>query len=52
LTGAGLNVRINVQNLSDLQAAESLLDSLQNLELRAAAIETQIRATIHERGGF
>ena len=52
LTGAALNVHINVKSLEDSQAAYILLTELNSQEVRATEIEAIIKATIQERGGF
>ena len=52
LTGAALNVRINARSLEDAAAAQTLLSKLHSLESQASDLETTIRATIQERGGF
>lgn len=52
LTGAGLNVRININSLKNRQPAEALLAELVSLEERAANIEKQIRQVLVERGGL
>jgi glutamate formiminotransferase/formiminotetrahydrofolate cyclodeaminase len=52
LTGAALNVHINVKSLEDSQAAYTLLTELNSQEVRATEIEAIIKATIQERGGF
>lgn len=52
LSGAGLNVRINVKDLNDDAKADELVSELTELEARAAVIENQIRAALQERGGL
>lgn len=52
LTGAGLNVRINTQNLNDQAAAHHLLDEVNELENQADTLEGQLRKTLVERGGL
>lgn len=52
LTGAGLNVRININSLKDRQPAEPLLVKLFELEEKAARWEKEIHKTLVERGGL
>jgi len=52
LTGAGLNVRINTQSVSDQAAAQPMLSALHQLENRADEIEKDLKATLSERGGL
>jgi glutamate formiminotransferase/formiminotetrahydrofolate cyclodeaminase len=52
LTGAGYNVRINVNSLKEKQAGDASLASLTALEKKAAHLEKEIRSTLKERGGI
>lgn len=52
LTGAGYNVRINAINLADQNAAQVFLKEIDQLEQHAGEIETRIRKSLIERGGF
>jgi glutamate formiminotransferase/formiminotetrahydrofolate cyclodeaminase len=52
LTAASLNVRINVNSLTDKAAGEELLAGLAALEKKAAGLEKQIAASVQERGGI
>jgi glutamate formiminotransferase / formiminotetrahydrofolate cyclodeaminase len=52
LTGAGLNVRINVPNLQDRSAADRLLADLSTLENQAAERQAALRRILTERGGL
>ncbi len=52
LTGAGYNVRINAVTLSDQNAAQVFLQAIAELEQQAKEIETRIRTSLFERGGF
>jgi len=52
LTGAGYNVRINIGSLDDPQPGRPLLDELETLERRAAALEEQVREQLRTRGGL
>jgi glutamate formiminotransferase/formiminotetrahydrofolate cyclodeaminase len=52
LTGAGYNVRINVNSLTDKLAGDASLASLTTLEKKAAHLEKEIRSTLKERGGI
>jgi glutamate formiminotransferase/formiminotetrahydrofolate cyclodeaminase len=52
LTGAGLNVRINVNSFKNRQPAEAFLAELAVLEERAANMEKEIRQALVERGGL
>lgn len=52
LTGAGYNVRANVNALADKHAGESLLAQLAELENKAAKLEKEVRKTLKERGGL
>lgn len=50
LTGAGYNVRINVNSLKDGKDGKPLLDELDALERRASSIEAGIKNTLMDRG--
>jgi formiminotetrahydrofolate cyclodeaminase len=52
LTGAGLNVRINVNSLQNRQPAEGYVGELISLEERAARLENEIHQVLVERGGL
>jgi formiminotetrahydrofolate cyclodeaminase len=52
LMGAGYNVRINVNSLSDPSTGAPMLAELAELEQRATAIEACIRKDLSERGGI
>jgi glutamate formiminotransferase / formiminotetrahydrofolate cyclodeaminase len=52
LSGAGLNVRINLHNLNDASIGAGLIARLADLENEAAGYEKAIRAAIHERAGL
>lgn len=52
LTGAGLNVRINVKDLQDRARADALLDELTSIESQAEKFEAQIREVLMQRGGL
>ena len=50
LTGAGLNVRTNILNLSDRIAAEELVAEIESLDAKASELEGQIKHVLRERG--
>lgn len=52
LTGAGLNVRINLNGLEDAALAQPLLDELAALEEQAAAVEAQLKPVMKERANL
>jgi glutamate formiminotransferase/formiminotetrahydrofolate cyclodeaminase len=52
LTGAGLNVRINVHSLGANKEGARLLEELRTLEARAAQIENEVRVQVQTRGGL
>jgi glutamate formiminotransferase/formiminotetrahydrofolate cyclodeaminase len=52
LTGAGLNVRINLLNLEDQEKASNFLQDLRELEEKAAELEKNLHAVLIERGGL
>jgi glutamate formiminotransferase/formiminotetrahydrofolate cyclodeaminase len=52
LTGAGYNVRINAASLTDAAQVKSLLETLAELEARAAGYEESVRQTLVKRGGM
>ena len=52
LTAAALNVRINVNSLSDKTAGEELLAGLAELEKKAAGLEKKVATSLKERGGI
>jgi glutamate formiminotransferase/formiminotetrahydrofolate cyclodeaminase len=52
LSGAGLNVQINCQNLEDKDAASKFLDELSSLKKEFSALEKEIHKTIQERSGL
>ncbi len=52
LTGAGTNVRINVNSLSDKSVGSDLLMELKQLEVSADKVEKEIRLTLENRAGF
>lgn len=49
LTGAGLNVRVNLINLQDQNTASRLIQSLVDLEDRAQVLDSALRAALKER---
>lgn len=52
LTGAGLNVRINVHTLGTNKEGARLLAELHSLEVRAAQVENEVRVQVQTRGGL
>ena len=52
LTGAGLNVRINCMNFADKAAVQVYLAELDQLNQRAAELETRIHRALVERSGL
>ena len=52
LTGAGYNVRINLDSLEDKSAGAKMLNELAALEKEASKLEKEIRAVMKERGGI
>lgn len=52
LTGAGLNVRINANALSQPELAQPELAALAQLEAQASKLDAVIRQTLAERGGI
>ncbi len=52
LTGAGLNVRINLNSLQGKTGVQEMLDELQSVEQRAKEIESTIQTALSERGGL
>jgi formiminotetrahydrofolate cyclodeaminase len=52
LTGAGYNVRINLNSLSDQGPGGPLLAELGELERRATSVEAKIQAELSTRGGI
>ena len=52
LTGAGLNVRINLMNLKNREIAQEYLEQLLSLERRADELEEIIFSTLEDRGGL
>ena len=50
LTGAGLNVRVNVLNLADQAAVQGFLNQMVELESSANRIEAQLKQVLAERG--
>ncbi len=52
LTGAGYNVRTNVNGLADKHAGEPLLAKLDTLEAKAAKLEKEVRKVLKDRGGL
>lgn len=52
LTGAGMNVRINLQDLKNREKAQEYLDQLRSFERRADALERDIFSTLQDRGGL
>lgn len=52
LTAAGYNVRININSLEDKSPGEKMLAELVELEKRADALESDIRAVMKDRGGI
>ncbi len=52
LTGAGLNVRINLNGLEDAVLARPLLDELAVLEAQAAAYEAELKLVLKERASL
>jgi len=51
LTGAGYNVRININSLDDQAIGATLLKEMEELESRARVIDATIRSHLLERGG-
>ncbi|RMF47000.1 MAG: hypothetical protein D6755_05825, partial [Anaerolineae bacterium] len=51
LSGASLNVRINLTSLDDQHAAGTLMDELTSLEDRAAILMERVRTALQDRGG-
>lgn len=52
LNGSGLNVRINVNSLTEPQHGQVLVVQLENLEQQAVEIEAGIRQELQTRGGL
>lgn len=52
LTGAGYNVRININSLADKHSADPFLAQLEAMEAKASRLEMDIRKSLHERGGL
>lgn len=52
LSGAALNVRINLKDYATLPGADGMLAELKNLEQEAAQLQSQIKAALSERGGL
>jgi glutamate formiminotransferase / formiminotetrahydrofolate cyclodeaminase len=52
LSGASLNVRINVKDLHDESHASMLEEEIAHLESQALSVEAQIREVLQERGGL
>ena len=52
LTSAGINVRTNVNSLSDPAAGEELLAKLSALEKKAVRLERETHKSLQERGGL
>jgi glutamate formiminotransferase/formiminotetrahydrofolate cyclodeaminase len=52
LTGAGYNVRININSLEDKSAGAKMLKELAALEKEASKLEKEIRTVMKERGGI
>jgi len=52
LTAAGYNVRININSLEDKSAGERMLVELAALELKADALESEIREVMKTRAGL
>jgi glutamate formiminotransferase / formiminotetrahydrofolate cyclodeaminase len=52
LTGAGLNVRINLKWLDDRKTAESLLEELEQIERRGRDAQNELRNLLEEREGI
>ena len=52
LTGAGMNVRINLLGLDDQTPGAPLLLELAELEHRANRIESELRLALKERAGL
>ncbi len=52
MTGAGYNVRININSLADKHSADPFLAQLESLEAKASRLETDIRKSLVERGGL
>ena len=52
LTAAGYNVRININSLEDKSAGEKMLVELAALELKADALESEIREVMKTRAGL
>ncbi|GAB4530053.1 MAG: hypothetical protein Fur0018_17070 [Anaerolineales bacterium] len=51
LSGASLNVRINLTSLQDQKTAGALMDELTALEDRAAMLIERVRTALQDRGG-
>ncbi|MEX2161232.1 MAG: glutamate formimidoyltransferase [Anaerolineales bacterium] len=52
LSGAGLNVRINVHSLEHNKEGAGLVQELRGLEKTATELEDEIRVQVQTRGGF
>ncbi len=52
LNGAGLNVRINANQIKDARLANPLIEKIRQLEHRANEIEGRIHTLLAERGGL
>ena len=52
LTGAGLNVRINIDSLQDPSAASDALEQIKALEQQADDLDRQVRVAFTERTGI
>lgn len=52
LTGAGLNVRINIMGLQDRKTAEKLLAEINRIDARSRELETELHHILTERGGL
>jgi len=52
LSGAALNVRINLKDIEKTPAVTEMLSELKSLENQATQLQAQIKITLSERGGL
>jgi formiminotetrahydrofolate cyclodeaminase len=52
LTGAAMNVRINLGSLKDQKAAKEFEEALAGFEERTGQAEARLKKALHERGGL
>ncbi|MGB9669348.1 MAG: hypothetical protein ACPL0B_03080, partial [Anaerolineales bacterium] len=52
LSGASLNVRINLKDLEKTPAVTEMLSELNSLENQASQLQAQIKTALRERGGL